>query len=109
MTPEEPLTGDPRRWPHLEASYALARMAAQGFAAPPCAAAAFTAARWGLHVGLALARLDPDLAQAVSDECDDYDLARDGLEAMSHARYMMMQDVAAIARMARRFAEGAER
>ena len=69
---------------------------------------AFTAARWGLHMGLALAQIDPELAQAVRDECDDYDLARDGLEAMTHARYLMMQDAAMIARRARAFMENGD-
>ncbi len=104
MSSDPPITGDPRRWPHLEACYALALKAAKGFAPPACADAAFTAARWGLHMGLALARLDPDLAAAVLAETDDYDLARDGLEALTYARFIMTRDVHELRREARRLA-----
>jgi hypothetical protein len=106
MLPERPITGDPGRWPHLEACYDLARRAAAGFAPGPCAGAAFTAARWGMHMGLAIARLAPELAAAVDGELDDYDLTRDGLEAATHARFMMTQDVRALERLAQRFARG---
>lgn len=87
------LTGDSHRWRRLEACYQLALIAARGFAPPAAVDAAFTAARWGLHMGMAIARLDPAMAEAVQAELEDYDLARDGLEAATHARYMMLHDV----------------
>lgn len=101
-----PITGNAARWPHLESCYALARAAAAGFAPGACADPAFTAARWGLHLGLALARLDPEFAQSVGDELDDYDLARDGIEAMTWARFDMTRDVTRLRRAAARFAGG---
>ncbi len=100
-----PITGDPGRWPHLEACYALALIAAKGFAPPAHVDGAFTAARWGLHLGMTLARLAPEWAAAVNDELDDYDITRDGLEAMTHARFAMLRDVEELERMARGFAE----
>lgn len=106
MANDPSLTDNPRRWPHLEACYALALRAAQGFAPTACTDTAFTAARWGLHMGLALARLDPDLAAAVQAETDDYDLARDGLEALTFARFTMTRDVSELRRVARRLADG---
>ncbi len=106
MPDDLPVTGDPRRWPHLEACYTLALTAARGFAPPACVDGAFTAARWGLHLGLTLARLDPEFAAAVHQELDDYDIARDGLEAMTYARFSMTRDVNELKRMAQTFAEG---
>ncbi|HZU77055.1 MAG TPA: hypothetical protein VFA70_09845 [Dehalococcoidia bacterium] len=102
----EPITGAPELWPHLEACYNLARRAADGFAAPPCREVAFTAARWGLHMGMAIAALDPDFAAAVQAELDSFDLARDGEEATAHARWSMLRDMELLRRLAQRFAEG---
>lgn len=107
MSSHQPLTGDPQRWPHLEACYALALQAATGFAPPPCTAGAFTAARWGLHMGLTLAKLDAEWAEAVRRETDDYDVARDGEEAATFARFTMVRDVTELKRMAQAFADGA--
>lgn len=101
MSELDSVTGDPARWPHLEACYDLARRAADGFAPPPCREGAFTAARWGLHIGLTLAALDSEWAAAVRAETEDYDIARDGWEAATHARYSMVQDVHDLARVAR--------
>jgi hypothetical protein len=101
-------TGNPGRWPHLEACYQMALKAAHGFAPPPCTDAAFTAARWGLHMGMALARLDPEQAEAIDREMEDYDLERDGLEAATFARFSMLQDVHEIQRLARAFREGSQ-
>src|SRR5579862_7196126 len=89
LSMSEPLTGIPELWPHLEACYQLARRAADGFAAPPCREAAFTAARWGLHMGMAVAALDPAFAAAVQAELDSFDRERDGLEAAEYARWSM--------------------
>lgn len=104
---EPDLTGNPVRWPHLEACYQLAWRAARGFAPEPCTEAAFTAARWGLHMGMALAQLDPERAAAIHQELEDYDLARDGLEAATFARFAMLQDVHEIQRLAQGFQEEA--
>lgn len=106
MTRIDSITGDPERWPRLEACYDLARRAADGFAPGTCAEAAFTAARWGLHMGMAIARLDPELAESVAEELDGYDLTRDGLEALTYARFVMMQDVSALRRLAESFERG---
>jgi hypothetical protein len=103
MFDQEPLTGDPARWPHLEACYQLARTAALGFAPGACAEGAFTAARWGLVMGLVIGHLDPALATAAMAELEDHDLTRDGPDAATHARWSMMQDVAALARAAREY------
>ena len=105
MSIDVPLTHDPQRWPHLEACYRLAREAARGFAPGACATGAFTAARWGLHMGLTLAKLDPDWAEEVRQQTEDYDVTRDGLEAATYARYAMMQDVNILRRMAQQIAE----
>jgi hypothetical protein len=105
MSAANDLTGDAFRWRHLEACYQLALTAAKGFAPPQSVDAAFTAARWGLHMGMAIARLDPDLAEAIHAELEDYDLIRDGLEAATHARYMMFHDVQELRRAVER-AEG---
>lgn len=87
------LTGDGERWPHLEAAYQLALRAAEGFALPSCARPAFTSARWGLLMGLAIARIDPELAETLGREMENHDLARDGIEAATFAKYQMMHDV----------------
>src|ERR1700730_10450345 len=89
----DPLTGAPELWPHLEACYDLARRAADGFAAPACQDVAFTAARWGLHMGMAVATLDPEFAAAVQAELDSFHRERDGIEAMTHARWSMLRDM----------------
>lgn len=99
----EPLTGLPERWPHLEACYDLARRAAEGFAAPECRESAFTAARWGLHMGMAIAALDADFASTVRQELEDFDLERDGLDATIHARWSMLHDMDLLRALARRF------
>lgn len=101
----EAITGQPERWPHLEACYDLARRAAEGFAPPAARPAAFTAARWGLHMGMAIAALDTDFAEAVRAELEDYDLARDGLEAATHARWSMLQDMDRLRALVRRLSE----
>lgn len=100
----EPLTGAPERWPHLESCYDLARRAADGFAAPVCRDVAFTAARWGLHMGMAVAALDPEFVAAVQAELDDFDQERDGLEAMTYARWSMLKDMELLRTLAQRFA-----
>jgi hypothetical protein len=102
----DPLTGAPELWPHLEACYELARRAADGFASPACRDAAFTAARWGLHMGMAAARLDPEFADAVQAELDNFDRERDGLEATAYARWSMLRDMDLLRTLARRFAAG---
>jgi hypothetical protein len=102
------VTGNSERWPHLEACYQLAWQAARGFAPEPCADVAFTAARWGLHMGMALARLAPEQAEAIDRELEGYDLERDGLEAATFARYSMLRDVQEIQRLARAFRERPE-
>ena len=102
MSDGEVITGDSARWPHLEAAYRLAGRAATGFAPGDTSGAAFAAARWGLHMGLAIARLDPELARAIGDETDGYDLARDGEEATAFARFVMTRDVTALGRAADR-------
>ncbi len=96
------LTGDAARWPHLEACYALAQRAAAGFAPPTSAEAAFTAARWGLVMGLAIARLDGDLAEAVWTQLEEHDRSRDGDDAALFARRMMLRDMQRLTRDARR-------
>jgi hypothetical protein len=100
----DPLTGAPEVWPHLEACYELARRAADGFAAQACRDAAFTAARWGLHMGMAVARLDPEYAEAVQKELDDFDRERDGIEATAYARWSMLRDMELLRSLARGFA-----
>lgn len=100
----EPLTGTPERWPNLEACYELARRAANGFASPTCRDAAFTAARWGLHMGMAVARLDAAYAEAVQAELDDFDRERDGLEATAFARWSTLRDMELLRTLARGFA-----
>jgi hypothetical protein len=102
----EPLTGAPEIWPHLEACYDLARRAADGFAAPACRDVAFTAARWGLHMGMAVAALDSEFADAVRAELDNFDLERDGEEATAHARWSMLRDMELLRALARRNAAG---
>lgn len=102
MSDGEAITGDPVRWPHLEEAYRLAQRAADGFAPGDPSGAAFAATRWGLHMGLAIARLDPELARAIGDETDGYDLARDGEEATAFARFIMTRDVTALSRAAAR-------
>ncbi len=98
----ETLTGNPSRWPHLEACYALAKRAAGGFAPPSAADAAFTAARWGLVMGLAIARLDSDTAEQVWTQLEDHDRARDGNDATQFARRMMLRDMQRLTRDAER-------
>ena len=102
----EPLTGMPEIWPHLEACYELARRAAEGFASPGCREAAFTAARWGLHMGMAVAALDPEFAQRVRTELDSFDRERDGEEATAFARWSMLKDMELLRRLAASYAEG---
>jgi len=102
----EPLTGAPEVWPHLEACYELARRAAEGFASAACRDAAFTAARWGLHMGMAVATLDPEFAAAVHAELDSFDRERDGLEATEHARWSALRDMELLRRLARDFSGG---
>jgi hypothetical protein len=105
----EPLTGTPELWPHLEACYELARRAADGFAAPSCRDAAFTSARWGLHMGMAIAALDPEFAAAVQAELDGFDLERDGSEATAYARWSTLRDMELLRRLARDFSGGSGR
>jgi hypothetical protein len=59
-------------------------------------------------MGMALARLDPERAEAIHGEMEDYDLTRDGLEAATFARFSMLQDVQEIERLARAFREGSQ-
>jgi hypothetical protein len=100
----EPLTGAPEIWPHLEACYELVRRAAEGFASPACREGAFTAARWGLHMGMAISTLDPEFAAAVQNELDSFDRERDGLEATAHARWSALNDMELLRELALQFA-----